>query len=284
MSTQPFGQPGPIGGPSTPPPPPPPVADEAPSGSRKTVVIAVAAGVAALGVLGAGAALVLTGAGGADGEASGVVPPASVAPVEPSATATAAPASPLPTAVIKGRNVFVPLVEEGEAASGAGTEAATAPPATSGSTTSTGALPGSTTAPTSAPTSGTGFTPLPVVEYIEVTVTETVKGDPVPGPTATETVTAPAVEVPVPGATFERLRVVVEARDVLADDGVTVIGTEYPADFYVDKVLYEDVLPEDPAFGEKEEFIYVSYSPSEQKLLFSYGSALFSVVVPVTTP
>jgi len=89
--------------------PPPPSAPEAPAASgRRTVVIAVAAGVVALGVLGGAAALVLSEG---DGVESAAIPPAGVnagPSVEPSALPSVS--APLPTAVTQGRNVFVPLV------------------------------------------------------------------------------------------------------------------------------------------------------------------------------
>lgn len=81
------------------------------SNGRRTVIIAVAAGVAALGVLGGAAALVLGSSSDEPVLEAGAVPP-SQAPVEPSAEATLSTSSPLPTSPLRGRNVFVPLVAD----------------------------------------------------------------------------------------------------------------------------------------------------------------------------
>ncbi|MFC3687376.1 hypothetical protein [Aquipuribacter hungaricus] len=126
----------------------PAAATEEPTATgRRTVVIAVAAGVAALGVLGGAAALVL--GGGSDVELA-AVPPAAVQPVpsvEPSPASTVS--APLPTAAVLGRNVFVPLVDDVGADAAGGdapaTDAPTGPPggtaagaATGGGSTTTG--------------------------------------------------------------------------------------------------------------------------------------------------
>lgn len=81
------------------------------SNGRRTVIIAVAAGVVALGVLGGAAALVLGAPSDEPALEAGAVTP-SQAPVEPSAEATLSTSSPLPTSVLRGRNVFIPLIAD----------------------------------------------------------------------------------------------------------------------------------------------------------------------------
>jgi hypothetical protein len=142
MSTQPFGQQSAFGAPA--PTSSEPAFEEPAKKSGKTVVIAVAAGVVALGVLGGAAALVLTSGGDT---AESALPPAPVASTEPSVAPTTEPAKPLPTAAVQGRNVFLPLVEEDDAAAaGEGDTVADPQPAVA------------TTAPTTAPT----VAPLPL--------------------------------------------------------------------------------------------------------------------------
>ncbi|WP_336923543.1 hypothetical protein [Aquipuribacter sp. SD81] len=278
MSAQPpaFGQPSTFGG--APEPAPAPAVDEPAASSRKTVVIAVAAGVVALGVLGGAAALVLSGG---EGDVVAAVPPAAVTSVEPSATPSLAPATPLPTAVIKGRNVFAPLIEvdtsggtavEGEAVVDVG---AVAPAATSTATTGSSLPTGGSTA---APLPGGG---LPVVEYVEVpgpTVTVTVDGEEVlvPGPTQTIEVEK-IVEVAVPG--HKTVSVTVEEVEQRDGNG-TLVGFTYLADFRLDDEEYLDLTP-GAVFGKDGQFRYVSYGPVSEELSFIYGSALFTVRVPV---
>lgn len=134
MSTQPFGQQPAFG--AAAPAQQEPTIEPPTKKSGKTVVIAVAAGVVALGVLGGAAAMVLTS--GDDEPVDSALPPAA-APVEATPSATSVPATPLPTAAVQGRNVFVPLVDEGtggagEATGGPVAAAPTAAPTTSGST------------------------------------------------------------------------------------------------------------------------------------------------------
>lgn len=136
MSQQPstFGQPT---GPSVPPSTP-----EA-SGSRRTVVLAVAGAVVALGVLGGVASLVLTGD---DGATTSAPLPAAASSPEPSVEPSVAPTTPLPTVAVQGRNIFVPLVgvpvaEEAAAADGAAADGAAA--AESSADTSSGESSGS---------------------------------------------------------------------------------------------------------------------------------------------
>jgi hypothetical protein len=141
MSTQPFGQQPAFG--AAAPTTPEPSWEEPAKKSGKTVVIAIAAGVVALGVLGAGAALVLSNG---DETADSALPPAPVASTEPTVAPTTEPAKPLPTAAVQGRNVFLPLVEEDAEAAGEGAVVADPQPAVA------------TTAPTTAPT----VAPLPL--------------------------------------------------------------------------------------------------------------------------
>jgi hypothetical protein len=287
MSVQPpaFGQQGAFGA-APEPPASTPVVEEPAKGGGKTVVIAVAAGVVALGVLGGAAALVLTSGAGEDSVEA--LPPAAVAPVEPSVAPTTAPATPLPTAVIKGRNVFAPLVSAPAVeASGASTGApAAGGTATASSTTGSSiGLPGATFGPTSTafPTSGSGGGSVSFIEVPGPTVTVTVEGEEVlvPGPTQTIEVEK-VVEVAVPGASFDKLSVVVEEVKERDEEG-TLLKVSYPADFFVDEEQYLDVTP-GTSFGEDKEFRYISYAPVTQSLSFIYGSSLFTVTVPVAVP
>lgn len=108
------------------------------SGNRRTVVLAVTGAVVALGVLGGAAALALTPEEDA-GTLSAPVP-AATPTVEPSTEPSAEPTTPLPTAVVQGRNIFVPLLDapvesagggadEGSVAEGGGTSQLDMPPA-----------------------------------------------------------------------------------------------------------------------------------------------------------
>lgn len=161
MTNQPFGQPPAFGAPVQPSTATAPPVEE-PTRSNKTLLIAVAAGVVALGVLGGATALVLSGEDGATDDLA--LPASSAAPVEPSIAPTTAASAPLPTVAVKGRNVFVPLVEP-DAAAAAGAEVvdpvaaavASAPPApTSAPPAPTSSPPAPTSAPTAAATSGSG--------------------------------------------------------------------------------------------------------------------------------
>lgn len=145
MSAQPFGQPPAFGSvPAAPAAPPVAVPDEPARGGR-TVVIAVAAGVVALGVLGGAAVLVLSGDEPAATDQALAPAPAVV---EPSTPATAEVSTPLPTAAVLGRNIFVPLVAP-PAAEGSGEAVPVAVPtsspvASTPGTTGAGGLPGAT--------------------------------------------------------------------------------------------------------------------------------------------
>jgi hypothetical protein len=261
MSTQPFGQP-PAFGAAPAPVQQAPVAE--PPKSGRTVLIAVAAGVVALGVLGGAAALVLSGG---DDTVDTALPPASVEPVEPTTSPTTAPATPLPTAAVQGRNVFVPLVEGDDAAAGGGDTVADPQP------------PVATSAPTTAPIGSLPLSPLPAPA---VTVTETVQ---VPGPTTTvpgPTTTVPGptetVEVVIPGADFGQLGIQVNE---VVDAG----STTYPATFSVkfgndDPLVYADQLPFSSFGPTGNEFTYMSYE--DGLLSFRYVSSVLTVQVPVT--
>jgi hypothetical protein len=86
---------------------PRPVEPEQPSTRRpSTLVLAVGAGVVALGILGGAAALVL----GPGDEAAAPAVPAGVPVVTPTTEPVEEPLQPLPTAVSRARNVFVPLI------------------------------------------------------------------------------------------------------------------------------------------------------------------------------
>ena len=252
--------------------------EEEPTRSNKTVVIAVAAGVVALGVLGGAAALVLGGGGDTDDLALPPAPATSVEPVVP----TTAPPSPLPTAAVQGRNVFVPLGEDGagEAAAGGAvgdveTAATPAPVKPTGAVGTIIGLPG--------PTTGSSL-PLPAV-----TVTETVSvpgpattvpgpTTTVPGPTTTVSTPAETVQVAIPGADFGSLEV-----SVREDAGTT--PSSFPATFEVtfgedEPFTFVDRLPGQTFGPDGDEFHYVSYA--DGTLTFRYVSSMLSIqVVPV---
>lgn len=243
MSTQPFGQQPAFGAAQAPAPPAPEI--EEPKKSGRTVVIAVAAGVVALGVLGGAAALVLTGP---DGETvDTALPPASQAPTEPTSSATSARATPLPTAAVQGRNVFLPLVEESVEA---GADGGGADPVASAPT----AAP--TTAPTAAPAP-------PVVQTVSVpgpTVVETVE---VPGPTTT---------VSVPSST-ETVSTFVHDVTVVSVQDETVVDS--PATF----VVNDETIEVEKGDVFKTVFVYQGYDPVERVVSFNYGSDLWVVSV-----
>lgn len=165
MSTSSFGQPTPFGT-QAPPPNPAPAEEPAAGRSRKTVAIAVAAGVVALGILGGAAALAL---GSGDAVTDQALPPAAVA-VLPSASPSA-PSSPLLPEAVQGRNVFVPLVgtdADGAAEAAAVEGAVPAPAPTAGGTTAATAG-GTTTGARSGSSGGAAPLPAPTVTVTEST-------------------------------------------------------------------------------------------------------------------
>jgi len=256
MSTSSFGQPSPFGAPA--PPPPAPVDEPSAAKGNKTVVIAVAAGVVALGVLGGAAALVL-GTGSSD-TVDTALPPAAVSTVEPSATPSA-PSAPLPTAAVQGRNVFVPLVED---------EAAVADdvvdPVAAAAATPTAAP---TTAPTSAPVSLPVSIPLPAV-------TRTLE---VPGPVVTESVPGPTVTSSTPGPTqtVDRFAYAVEVVSFDDVDGDPLTPDDNTAVFTVNGTDHQ--VTQGDLF--LEVFRYEGYVPAvdetEASVLFTFASTLWSV-------
>lgn len=283
MSTQPFGQQPAFGAPSFgQAPEPPPVDDPEVPTRRRTVVIAIAAGVAALAVLGGTAVLILPGSG--DEVVDTALPPAAVVPVEPSAPPSTT-AAPLPTTAPLGRNVFVPLVDESAAAAEVvdpaaepvETTATTAP-----TTPSTAIAPAAY--PTSQPTSATvlpGFGSSSPLAGPTVTVTETVE---VPGPIKVvrgPLVTSPPIEVTVPG--FHSLSVTVEE---LLTEGAE---PRYLADFLLaaeegeEPAKYEDQEPGDD-FGPRNRFVFLSYDRDTETLSFRYVDSVFTIPVPLSTP
>lgn len=242
----------------------------------RTVLVVAAAGVVALAVLGGAAALVLTGN---EDPADLAAPTAPVAPVEPSVVPTASAVAPLPTAAVRGRNVFLPLVAD---ESGGGGEADAVDPgassASGGSDTDPAAE--STAVPTAFPTAASGGSvALPVAPRPEATstVTETVEVPgpvrTVPGPTATVTTPPRTVEVQVPGATFEALGVEVEGLP-------GAFTATFTVDYGDDVETYEDLEAAD-TFGRDDEFQFVSYDGTV--LTFKYVSSLFNIsVTPLT--
>ncbi len=255
MSTPSFGQPPAFGAPAVAGPPEPP-SSEPPRG-RRTVVVAVAAGVLSLGVLGGVAALVI---GGGDGDdVSTALPPAAVATVEPSA-APSAPAAPLPTAAVQGRNVFVPLVEADSAASGPVPDpVAAAAPATA---------PTAIPVPTRAPTSSPLLLPLPAV-------TQTVA---VPGPVVTQTLPGPTVTATTAGPVQMVDRFAYGVEVVSVTDPDPIVTGDSTAVFRVNGT--DQTVKEGAEF--LEVFKYLGYTapvaPSTKETVrFDFGSSSWSL-------
>ena len=256
MSTSSFGQ-SPVFG-AAPPAVQAAPAEPPPARSNKTVVIAVAAGVVALGVLGGAAALVL---GSSDAGTDVALPPGAVAAVEPS-VAPSTPEAPLPTSVVQGRNVFLPLVDPAGDAAAAAIAAPPAPPP----------APAPTAAPTAAPV------PIPITVSIPLpAVTRTVE---VPGPTVTTpgpTVSTPGPTVTTPGPTetLDPFAYYVSAVQVTDPDPAAPGST---ADFMVNGQLV--TVQEGEVF--LDFFRYLGYSdaaPPETgaTVRFVFGSDMWSV-------
>jgi hypothetical protein len=103
---------------------PRPVEPEQPATRRpSTLVLAVGAGVVALGILGGAAALVL----GPGDEAAAPAVPAAVPVLTPTTEPVEEPLQPLPTAVSRARNVFVPLIAAAAGEEEAGEDASAGP-------------------------------------------------------------------------------------------------------------------------------------------------------------
>lgn len=262
MSTPSFGQ-SPVFG-AAPPAVQAAPAEPPPARSNKTVVIAVAAGVVALGVLGGAAALVL---GSSDAGTDVALPPGAVATVEPS-VAPSTPEAPLPTSVVQGRNVFVPLVDPAGDAAAAAIAAPPAPPP----------APAPTAAPTAAPV------PIPITVSIPLpAVTRTVE---VPGPVVTESVPGPTVTSSTPGPTQTVDRFAYAVKVVSVNDPDPANSPDIPDSTAVFVVNGTEITVAEGEFF-LDVFRYEGYTPpgvdeTDPSVIFAFGSTLWSIT-PGTT-
>lgn len=232
MSTQsPFG---------SPQPPVPEVPVESTDGGRsKVVIIAVASGVLALGVLGGAAALVIGGGDDVD-PLVGAAGPGVEATAEPSAEVTGEPvAAPLPTAAVQGRNIFTALIGEG----GSGEASAVPEEVTS------------TQAPAELPTVAPTTLPAP-------RVTETVV---VPGPTSTVTTTVPGPTATVSSFAYDLT--VVSVVDPASDTTSATFRVNGVDQLVADDQVFSDVLT------------YNGYDVAGEQVLFQFGSTMYSMPV-----